>query len=134
MLIQEMNALAREIATAHDARMAAMAKLRKSSRTERDARMAAMSRLRKALHAELAKIRPELAKIRPGLAKGEAVRAAGVKTWMRTTTADRVGAHEAWRDLTVTMHGKRVAAAASAKKPAATPATPAPPAPVAKAE
>lgn len=124
MLTQEMNALAREIATAHDARMAAMAKLRKSSRTERDARMAAMSRLRKALHAELAKIRPELAKT-------EAARAAGVKTWMRTITADRVGAHEAWRDLTVTMHGKRVAAAASAKKPAAAPAEPAP---AAKAE
>ena len=127
MLNQGMNALAREIATAHDARMAAMAKLRKSSRTERDARMAAMSRLRKALHAELAKIRP-------GLAKGEAARVVGVKTWMRTTTADRVGAHEAWRSLTVTMHGKRAAAAASAKKPAAAPIPPAAPASVAKAE
>jgi hypothetical protein len=126
MLTQEMNALAREIATAQDARMAAMAKLRKSSRAERDARMAAMAKLRRVLRAELGRVRPELA-------KSEAARAAGVKTWIRTATADRVGAHEAWRDLTVTLHGKRVAAAASAKKPA-TPVAPVEPAPVAKAQ
>ena len=122
-----MSALAHEIAMATDVRIAAMAKLRKSSRAERDARMAAMSRLRRALRAELAKIRPDLA-------RSELARAAGVKTWMRTATADRVGAHEAWRDLTVTLHGKRVAAAASARKPAATPATPVEPAPAANAE
>jgi len=152
MLTQEMNALAHEIAMATDVRLAAMAKLRKSSRTERDARMAAMSRLRRALRAELARQRRqlasqdverraaarrlhvELARNRRELAKSEAARAAGVKTRMRAITADRVGAHGAWRDLTVTLHGKRVAAAASARKPAAAPAAPAEPAPAAKAE
>ena len=117
MLTQEMTALAREIGNAQDARMAAMAKLHKSSRAERDARMAAMAKLRKTL-------RVELGRVRPNLARSEAARAAGVKTWMRAATADRIGAHEAWQELTVTLHGKRVAAAASARKPAATPAEP----------
>jgi hypothetical protein len=114
MLTQEMNALAREITGAQDARMAAMAKLHKSSRAERDARNAAMAKLRRSL-------RVELGRVRPNLARGEAARAAGVKTWMQAATADRVGAHVAWQELTVTLHGKRVAAA---KKPAATPAEP----------
>lgn len=113
MLTQEMNVLTREIATGNDARMAALAHLRKSGRAERDARMAAMAHLRKALRAEFAKIRP-------GLARSEAARAADVKARLRAITADRAGAHEAWRNLTVTLHGKRVAAAASARKPTAT--------------
>ena len=120
MLTQEMNALARETENAQDARMAAMARLHKSSRAERDARLAAMARMRKQLRADLGKIRP-------GLAKGEAARAASVKSWMGAVAADRAGAQKAWRDLTVSLHGKRVAAA---KKPAAAPA----PAPAAKTE
>lgn len=104
MLTQDMNALVRGIPSAYDARMAAMAKLRKSTR-ERQA---------------------QARRMRAELAKSEAARAAGVKSWMRTVTADRVGAHDAWQALTVTMHGKRVAAA---KKPAAPE-----PAPAAKTE
>ena len=39
MLTQEMNALAREITSAQDARLAETARLRKSGRAERDARL-----------------------------------------------------------------------------------------------
>ena len=112
MLTQEMNALAREIATAQDARLAATAKLRKSGRAERDARNAAMAKVRKSL-------RVELGRVRPNLARGEAARAASVRTWLGAVSADRAGAHAAWRDMTVSLQGKRVAAATSAKKAAA---------------
>ena len=111
MLTQEMNALAREITGAQDARTAAMARLHKSSRAERDARNAAMAKLRRSL-------RVELGRVRPNLARGEAARAASVRTWLGAVSADRAGAHAAWRDMTVSLQGKRAAAAASAKKTA----------------
>ena len=112
MLTQEMNALVHEIAAAQDARLAATARLRKSGRAQRDARNAAMAKVRKSL-------RVELGRVRPNLARGEAARAASVRTWLGAVSADRAGAHAAWRDMTVSLQGKRVAAATSAKKAAA---------------
>ncbi len=137
MLTQEMNALVHEIAAAQDARLAATARLRKSGRAKRDARNAAMSRLRKTLRADLTRsrrhlagqeadrrmaalrLRAELGRFRADLARGEATRVASVRTWLGTVSADRAGAHAAWRDMTVSLQGKRVAAATSAKKAAA---------------
>ena len=58
MLTHEMTALARGIATATDARIAAMAKLTKSGRAEHTARQAAMARLRRTQRAELGALKP----------------------------------------------------------------------------
>ena len=124
MLTQEMNALARQIATATDGRNAAMAKLRKSGRAERDARTAAMAKLRTTLRTKLGKVRPELA-------RHDATRVTSARTWLRVTAADRAGAHKAWQDLTATLHGKRVSTATTAPKVATAPD---PPAAAAKAE
>ncbi len=121
MLTQEMNALAREITSAQDARLAATARLRKSGRAERDARLATRARLRKSLRADLGRVRPNLA-------RGEAARATQVKAWLGAVTADHAGARKLWQDMTVSLGAKRAAAAKPAPKAAATPA------PVAKPE
>ena len=121
MLAQRMGALKREILTAYDARAAALSKLRRATRTQ----LARFTADRKAL----------AMRQRAERTKGEAARSAGVRAWMRPITADRVAAHESWRALAVTMHGKRTSApTASVKEPVApaAPAVPTPTPPVAE--
>jgi hypothetical protein len=118
MLTQGMNALTREIVTAYDARVAALSRLRKTTRT----RIARFTEERKRL---ATRQRASLAQARTDLTKS-------VSAFMQPITADRVAAHEKWRSLAAAMHGRRTSATTpSATKPAAGQAAPLEPAAVA---
>ncbi len=129
MLTQGMNALAREIASAYDARAVDLSKLHKATRTATDVRVAAVSRLHKATRTQLARFTAERKRLatrqRADLAQARTELTRSVSAWMRPITADRAAAHKSWRSLAVAMHGKRTSATtASATKPAAGKAAP----------